>query len=125
MQGNSVSICLNQLRDGDADAARDLWERYFSRVVAVARDKLRSSPQRTFDGEDVAVDVFDSICRGIRVGRYPNLDNREDLWRMLFVMTVNKSADRQRHELRQRRGGGLVRGDSVFVILSSAIRPVS
>ncbi len=113
-QSSSVSIWLEELREGDSLAAAALWDRYFGRLVALARRQLQGGPVRAFDDEDVVIDVFDSICRGVQQGRYPDLDNRDSLWRLLFRMTLNKAADRQRHEARQRRGGGKVRSEVDF-----------
>jgi DNA-directed RNA polymerase specialized sigma24 family protein len=110
----SVSQWIDRLREGDSQAAAHLWERYFARLVNLARQKLRKAPRRSFDEEDVVLDVMDSVCRGIEQGRYPRLDNRDDLWRLLFTITLRKSVSRIRHHQRQRRGGGRVRGESQF-----------
>ena len=40
----------------------------------------------------MALSAFDSFCRG-RAGRYPRLADREDLWRLLVVITVRKAFD--------------------------------
>lgn len=111
----SVSLWLRDLSEGDDDAVRQLWDRYFVRLVEIARNRLRNVPRRVFDEEDVAVDAFDSVCRAIKDGRYPRLDNRDELWRLLFVVTMNKATSRIRQQAALRRGGGRVRGDSVFV----------
>ena len=37
--------------------------------------------------EDVVVDAFDSLCRGVQAGRFPNLDDRDDLWQVLMLLT--------------------------------------
>lgn len=110
-QSSSVSIWLEELREGDVLAAAALWDRYFGRLITLAKRQLRGAPQRAFDDEDVVIDVFDSVCRGVQQGRYPDLDNRDSLWRLLFRMTLNKAAERQRHEMCQRRGGGKVRSE--------------
>lgn len=110
----SVSLWLHNLREGDDRAVEHLWNRYFGRLVGIVRQRLTDVPKRSFDEEDIVVDVFDSVCRAIKQGNYPRLDNREDLWRMLCSITMNKAASRIREQLNQRRGGGKVRGDSVF-----------
>jgi len=110
----SVTQWIDRLREGDSEAAAHLWDRYFARLVELARQRLRKAPRRAFDEEDVVLDVLDSICRGIEQGRYPRLDNRDDLWRLLFTITLRKSVSRVRYHQRQRRGGGRVRGESLF-----------
>jgi DNA-directed RNA polymerase specialized sigma24 family protein len=58
------------------------------------------------DEEDAALSAFDSFVRGAASGRYPHLDDREDLWRLLVVITERKALDQAQHERRQKRGGG-------------------
>jgi hypothetical protein len=42
----SVSDWLGQLKGGDADAAQHLWQRYFARLVGLARLRLQNTPRR-------------------------------------------------------------------------------
>jgi hypothetical protein len=39
----SVTALVERLKDGDHEAARLLWQRYYPRLVALARQKLRGS----------------------------------------------------------------------------------
>ena len=110
----SVTQWIEDLRSGDEDAARRLWERYFQKMVEAGQRKLRHGPRRSADEEDVALGAFDSLCRGAQQGRFPRLDNRADLWPLLLTLTAQKAVDLIRRENRQRRGGGNVRGESVF-----------
>ena len=51
------------------------------------------------DEEDAALSAFDSFCAGLARGRFPKLADREDLWRLLVVITSRKAsaqADRRR-----------------------------
>jgi DNA-directed RNA polymerase specialized sigma24 family protein len=91
-----------------------LWQSYFQRLVSLARKRLRHRPRRMADEEDVALSAFDSFCRGAAEGRYPQLSDRDDLWRLLVVITARKAANLVRHECCQKRGGGRVRGDSAL-----------
>src|SRR6516162_10077120 len=108
----SVTRWIGDLVAGDAagSAAQKLWERYFDRLVHLARDRLRAGPRGPADAEDAALDTFDSFCRGAAAGRFPRLDDRDDLWSLLVTITVRKAADQLRRERRQKRGGGRVRG---------------
>jgi DNA-directed RNA polymerase specialized sigma24 family protein len=54
----------------------------------------------------VALSAFDTFCRGAAQGRFPQLADRHDLWRLLVLITGHKALDRLRHERRQKRGGG-------------------
>src|SRR5207244_594392 len=90
---------LSLVKAGDLNAAQPLWERYFPRLVGMARKKLREAPRRAADEEDVALSAFDSFCRGAAQGRFPNLEDRNDLWRVLLLLTARKAS----HQIRDER----------------------
>jgi DNA-directed RNA polymerase specialized sigma24 family protein len=105
---------LEQLRTGDSGSATPLWEGYFTYLVAVARGKLRAAPKGAADEEDVALSAFNSFCAGVENGRFPRLDDRDDLWQVLFVITARKPANLVRREHREKRGRGRVVHASVL-----------
>ncbi|MBV8217742.1 MAG: hypothetical protein JO325_04710 [Solirubrobacterales bacterium] len=108
----SVTHCIGELKKRDPDAARRLWERYYRKLVGLARLKLRSTPRRAADEEDVALSAFDSFCRGVGRGHFPQLQDRSDLWQLLAIITARKAIDLVNHNRRQKRGGGTVSGES-------------
>jgi DNA-directed RNA polymerase specialized sigma24 family protein len=103
----SVSHWLGPLREGDPDAVQRLWERYFQRLIELARAKLRTLPHREA-AEDVALSAFDSFCRAAGRGRFPQLADRESLWRLLVVITARKAAHYKRDAYRRKRAGKVV-----------------
>jgi len=105
---DTVSVLLEQLKAGNPAAAGPLWDRYFARLVALARARLRAAPCAAADGEDVALSAFDSFCRAAGAGRFPQLADRDDLWQVLLVITARKAAALARREGRAKRGGGRV-----------------
>ena len=102
---DAVTVWLCQLQAGESAAVRPLWDRYFHRLVGLARNRLRDAPRRAADEEDVALSAFDSFCRAATGGRFPRLDDRDDLWQVLFVITTRKAIGQARHETRDKRGG--------------------
>lgn len=102
---DSVTDWLTRLKAGDAVAAQLLWERYFARLVALARSRLATARKGVSDEEDAALSAFDSFCRGAVDGRFPRLDDRDDLWRVLVVIVHRKAADHAKRERRLKRGG--------------------
>lgn len=99
----SVTVWIQQLRGGNSQAAQKLWEGYFQRLVGLARAKLRALPRRGADEEDVALSAFDSFFRGVEKGRFPQLDDRDDLWHVLLMITERKAIDLIQHEGREKR----------------------
>ena len=104
----SITRLIVLLKEGDRAAAQPLWDAYFRRLVALARERLRGTPRGMADEEDVALSAFDSFCRRAERGLFPQLDDRDDLWQLLFVMTVRKAIGLVRHQRRAHRGGGRV-----------------
>lgn len=110
----SVTTWIGQLQAGDPAAAQALWERYFEQLARFAQRKLAASPRRVSDEEDVALSAINSFCLGAAQGKFPQLSDRDDLWRLLVTITARKAVRQARHQRRQKRGGGKVRGESVF-----------
>ena len=104
----SVTYWIAQLKAGEPAAAQPLWEGYFQQLVARTRRKLAGLPRRAADEEDVALSAFDSFCRAAAQKRFPQLQDRHDLWQLLVVITDRKAGQLARFERRQRRGGGKV-----------------
>ena len=108
---DAVTVWLGQLQAGESAAVFKLWETYFRRLVGLARQRLREAPRRVSDEEDVALSAFDSFCRNAEAGRFPDLSDRESLWRLLTVFTLRKAAHHLRDARRQRRGGAVAPAD--------------
>src|SRR5215510_3530662 len=94
---------LRLLQAGDREAIQKLWEGYYRRLVGLARKKLGELPRRAADEEDVVLSAFDSFCRGAEAGRFPRLEDRDDLWQVLVTITTRKAFDLVKHEGRDRR----------------------
>jgi DNA-directed RNA polymerase specialized sigma24 family protein len=105
---SSITVWLARLKAGDRDAAAErLWSAYFERMVRLAQRHL-GSRRLPADGEDVALSAFDSFVASVEAGRFPRLDDRDDLWQVLFVLTSRKVADQLEAAGRLKRGGGTV-----------------
>jgi DNA-directed RNA polymerase specialized sigma24 family protein len=102
----SVTRWISQLRAGDQAAADPLWQRYFERLVELARARLMQAPRRAADEEDVALSAFHSFCRAAERGRFAKLDDRDDLWRLLATFTRRKAAHLLRDGSRLKRSAG-------------------
>jgi DNA-directed RNA polymerase specialized sigma24 family protein len=104
----SVTLWLHQLEAGDAAAAQRLWEHFVERLVRRAGQKMPAAARRAAGEEDVVQLAFHSFFRGFTRGRFPQLQDRDDLWKVLLCLTERKACDLVRHERRQKRGGGRV-----------------
>ena len=109
---DSITAWVEALRHNNEDAARMLWERYFDKLVSLARRNLKITSGRAgFDEEDIALSVFDVLCRTVQDDRYQQMNSREDLWQILVVMTIRKTQQHTERAMAQKRGGDQVVGE--------------
>ena len=101
----NVSHWIDLVKAGNSIAANQIWQHYFDRLVRAVRAKLYGQNRAISDEEDIALSVFDSFYQAAENGRFPNLSDRDDLWRLLLRMAARKVVDKRRHDQRQRRGG--------------------
>ena len=113
-QDDQVSVWLDHLRAGDSRAPELIFQRYFEKLVRLARRRLGQMPRRVADEEDVAISAIQSLFRGVDAGRYPQLHDRDDLWKLLVTITARKAMRQQRRHFAAKRGGGQVVGESGF-----------
>jgi len=112
---DSVSVWIEGLKAGQETAAAKLWGHFYSRLVALACRRLRDLPRRAADEEDVVLSAFETFLRRAQDGQFPRLHDRNDLWQLLVTITERKALNQVRDLTRQKRGGGMVRGESAFL----------
>ena len=106
---SSVTDWLQLLKRGDKqEAVAKLWKVYFERLVVIARNHLKTKSRAVADEEDVALSAFNSFVRAAQNGRFPRLDDRNDLWQVLFMLTSRKSIDLIAKQSTQKAGGGRI-----------------
>ncbi len=111
---DQVSLWIQQTKQGDEAAMNHLVAHYYERVMRLALQRVPASLRRVGDEEDIALSVLDSFLARAQRGEFPELNHREDLWRLLVCMSVRKVTGYVTQERAQKRGGGQVRGNSVF-----------
>jgi len=119
MDNQSVTGWIDQLSNGNSQAAEQLWRHISVRLQEFARQKLDPQIRRRYDEHDAANSAFHSLCRGLADGRI-EAENRDALWGLLAVITSRKISAQRRRTNRQKRGGGAERGESGFAELGDA-----
>lgn len=110
----SVTNWIHLLQAGDQAGAQRLFERYFDQLVDRCQAKLAGRPPRAADGEDVAQQALASFFRRAEARQYPDLQDRDGLWKLLLAIASNKAKSLIRYEGREKRGGGKVVGENVI-----------
>lgn len=110
-----VSLWIEKLRESDPAAAEGLWHHFFLRLLEYSRKRLTKVSKRVYDEEDAAQSAFHSVVYGISSGRFPDLHDRNGLWRLLLVITSRKITKRLRFDLQKKRNINRLVTDSIFV----------
>ena len=97
----SVTRWISQLKHGDRAAAEAALGGLLPPPRRPGARPPPRHPRRAADEEDVALAAFDSFYRRAERGQFPKLEGRDDLWQLLFVLTVRKAVDLARREARQ------------------------
>ncbi len=86
----------------------------------MARKRLNGFARLALDEEDVALSAIHSLCSGLEQGQFEELNDRESLWKLLLTITLRKAQKTIRNEFRQKRGSGVVLGESALVTREEA-----
>ena len=128
---DSVTEWMEALQHNDDQAAHKLWERYFQRLVRLARRQLNKTPPRgAYDEEDIALSVFNDFCLAAQDGKFPELQDRGELWSLLATITLRKARANFRRDSAQKRAaertldeGALGEGEALNALTSRETSP--
>ena len=95
---DSVTGVLLQLQRGERSNVDLLLQRYLHRLIGLAASKLGGQPELVDYAEDVALSSLKSLCLGVEQGRFAELRDRDELWRLLATITVRKSISLMRSQ---------------------------
>jgi RNA polymerase sigma factor (sigma-70 family) len=98
----SFQDLMDRLHGGDEQAAEEIFHRYASRLIALARRRLDSRLNRKVEPEDILQSVFRSFFHRQADGRLAPHD-WEHLWALLAKLTVRKCSGRLDHYRAARR----------------------
>lgn len=102
-QLDDIETLLVRLREGDEDAAVQLWHRFFQQLMAQCRLRIRPMNTSVRDEEDIVLSAMKSFCLGLQRGRFPELKSEESLWRLLMTIVLRKIADNYQYQNRSKR----------------------
>jgi len=103
---DSVSVWIAQLRRGDRTVVQRLWQRYYHRVVHLARKQLSGQARPAADEEDAAQSALHSFFERAEKDQFAQLVDRNDLWQILAVVTRRKVINLKKREGALKRPGG-------------------
>lgn len=109
----SITVFFSQLQEDHSLAAEQLWRRFYPRMAALARKTLAGHPQRASDADDAVQSAFAVFCTRVRDGEFA-IQDRDDLWNLLGLITKRKALAQVRRERTEKRGGGKTLGEGAL-----------
>jgi len=88
VEGDSIQL-VQRWRDGDQQAATELFRRCAERLVALVRSRLSGALAQRLDAEDVVQSACRSFFHGVRNERLV-VQRSGDLWRLLAAIALHK-----------------------------------
>jgi DNA-directed RNA polymerase specialized sigma24 family protein len=89
----SLTLCIHHLRSPDCrernEAARIIWERFYSPLQSLVRRHLDSRIRRREDEEDILQSMYACLCAGQLKGKAAPA-SREELWKLMARITMCK-----------------------------------
>jgi RNA polymerase sigma-70 factor (ECF subfamily) len=121
-EADAVAGLVRRCRDGDADAAEELFTRYAGRLTRLAERRLGRQVTPREDGEDVVQSVFRTFFRRNAAGEL-RIEGSSQLWRLLVTITLRKVGQkRRRHHAERRDVGAEVSAGGAAAFLELAAR---
>jgi DNA-directed RNA polymerase specialized sigma24 family protein len=96
----SVTRALDQVKSGmgKSGAVKKLWDHTMSKLLRKARTRLPENERQSADEEDIALSAFQSFYKGVVAGKFPELNDRNSLLKLLYTITKRKAnAERARN----------------------------
>jgi RNA polymerase sigma factor (sigma-70 family) len=101
-----VTRLVANLRSSDRavrdEAAREIWERFSQQLLELARRHISRRLASRTSPEDILQSMYMSLCHRVQRDQFA-VNDRDDLWKLLITMTLNKTRMAARHHLRLRR----------------------
>lgn len=101
----TVSLLIAEARSGNGQAFDQLYHRYWSGLVEMARRRMTGVTFGDRDAEDIAQEALFAVCDSLTRGRIPQLRNRQQWLAFLTHVVSCKVAGAIQYGTAQKRRG--------------------
>jgi hypothetical protein len=99
----------------DPAFVEQLWDAFYPRMKLAVLSRVRSIQRPVADESGIALSAFHSFIQHARNGKFPNLVDQDEMWRLVKRIAIRKTSDVRKNLLAQKRGGdAIVVGQSDF-----------
>lgn len=93
---------LDDLAEGKPTAVEEFWEKYGDSLQRVAERQIAGWLRQRVDPEDVVQSACRTFFRRAGDGKF-SIENKDELWKLLLTITLNKVRMQARFHTRNRR----------------------
>ncbi len=121
-------VLASYCRAGNEEAARQLFNKYMERLVALARRRISQRLASRVDPEDIVQSVFRTFFGRLRAGQF-EIEDQDDLCKLLMRITVHKTLRQVAFHKAAKRNPALEKGqqdaadDRILEVLDSEPTP--
>jgi RNA polymerase sigma-70 factor (ECF subfamily) len=108
------ALLAQYCRSGDEQAARQLFDKYMERLVALARRRISQRLASRVDPEDIVQSVFRTFFGRLKAGEF-EIGDQDDLCKLLMRITVHKTLRQIAFHQAAKRNPGLEKGQQDLV----------
>ena len=87
------------------DYVAELWEKYYGRLKNSISDRVKRIRRPVASDSEIALSAFNSLVKGVKEGKFPELENESEMWRLLKTIAIRKANDTHKHLWASKRGG--------------------
>lgn len=102
MNENTTQLIFQKLQLGDDQAARQIFDQYATRLIALARSKLSEKLRRKLDPEDIVQSAMRTFFARAQNGNF-EIQESSDLWALLATITRTKLLKKAEFYRQQKR----------------------
>jgi len=113
-KGSAIQLVADLKLENSA-AAQSAWSVFQVRMERFGRKLLNQNLCRFFDEKDLASEVFQKFIESVQLGRCDKMSKMRELWSYIATIMINHARNRCAAATCQKRGGGLIRGESIFL----------
>jgi RNA polymerase sigma-70 factor (ECF subfamily) len=103
---------IDKVRAGNEDAARQLFDQYAERLVALAKRRISQRLSGRVDPEDVVQSVFRTFFQRAREGQFV-INEQDDIGKLLVRITVHKTLRQVAYHKAEKRNASAEVGQGV------------
>ena len=114
----TVTKWIAALRQGDEASAKKLWNLYFQRLMNFAKSRMGAVTTAIYDEEDAAISTFRVLCENLKAGKYPDIADGDEFWRLMLTVAARKISRRLEYESAAKRNAGSAQLERIDVSLA-------